>query len=452
MRPCYILPFRRFIANTFFRIIFKFINTVLYRAYKLSLVLAGCLLFMHPLQAQDIDTTEVVPPKIFLNCAGECFEDFVKTEIPLLNFVRDQAQADIQVVIISKKNASGGQLFTLTFIGQNDFDALVDTLTFTTRVSDTQSIMQEQLIATLKYGLIRYLARTNLISQIKINFNTSGPNKEKEAIEMPDDKWNYWVFTVDAKASFEGESNRQSVSLNNSIFGRRITEKSRISTLAYYNYSREKFNVNDKRITANFADYGFNGRYVRSFTEHWSGGAIYTFFYSKYSNFQASHQIAPAVEYNLFPYSESIQQQFRVAYQVGYRYASFIQETIYDRMYQNIPYQKLSVILDFTKTWGNINTSLDASTFLSNFRRNNFALNTNLTIRLVEGLSLTLFGSASLINDQISLAKEDASDDAFLLGARQLPTNFKYFTEVGLSYTFGSINNSIVNVRLDQIE
>ena len=421
-------------------------NSVLNKTYSTAWVL---IFFSIPaLHAQSVDTTEVIPPKIFLNCSGNCAENFVKTELSLFDFVRDQAQADIQVLIINEGNAGGGQLYTLIFIGQNDFDALVDTLTFSTIASDTQALMQEQLLARLKQGLIRYLARTQLTNQIELNFK----KREPEEIEIPDDQWNYWVFTVEAEASFSGESNRRSVSLDNSLSAKRVTDASRMSVYAFYDYDREKFTVNEKRITVGYAEYGLNSRYVRSFTEHWSGGILYSFYHSVFSNIRASHRIAPAIEYNLYPYSENIQQQFRLAYQVGYNPISFIQETIYDRTQQHIPYHKLSAVLDYTKTWGNVNTTFSASTFLNNFQRNRVDLNTNLTVRVVEGLSVTLSGSASLINDQISLAKSEASDDAFLLGARQLPTNFSYYTEVGFSYTFGSINNSVVNVRLNQIE
>jgi hypothetical protein len=171
-----------------------------------------------------------------------------------------------------------------------------------------------------------------------------------------------------------------------------------------------------------------------------------------YENIRASHQLAPAVEYNLFPYSENIRRQFRLVYQVGYNQVTFLQETIFDRTRQLIPYQKFSVVVNYTQTWGNINTRLNASTFLNDFSRNRLRLDNDLNVRVAEGLSLTLSGSAALINDQISLAKAEATEGTFLLGGRQLPTSFSYYTRIGLSYTFGSTNNSVVNVRLSQIE
>ena len=311
-------------------------DSILSKTYVAALLLV--FFTLHHLYAQSVDTTEVVPPKIFLNCSGNCAEDFVKTELSLFDFVRDQVQADIQVLIINEGNAGGGQLYTLIFIGQNDFDALVDTLTFSTIASDTQALMQEQLLTRLKQGLIRYLARTQLTSQVELNFK----KREPEAVEIVEDKWDYWVFTVEAEASFSGESNRRSVSLDNSVAAKRVTNESRMSMYAFYDYDREKFTVNEKRITANYSEYGLNSRYVKSFTEHWSGGIIYSFYHSVFSNIQASHAIAPAIEYNLYPYSENIQQQFRLAYQIGYNPISFIQETIYDRTQQHIPYQKFS--------------------------------------------------------------------------------------------------------------
>jgi hypothetical protein len=72
--------------------------------------------------------------------------------------------------------------------------------------------------------------------------------------------------------------------------------------------------------------------------------------------------------------------------------------------------------------------------------------------RIIEGLLLRVTGSASLIRNQISLAKESGDPNQFLLNGRQLPTNFNYYSSVGLSYTFGSIKNSVVNPRFSNVD
>jgi len=75
-----------------------------------------------------------------------------------------------------------------------------------------------------------------------------------------------------------------------------------------------------------------------------------------------------------------------------------------------------------------------------------------VALRLFEGFSLNVEGSFSLVNDQISLARRVASEEEFLLRGAQLPTRLLYECRVGLMYTFGSTNNSIVNPRFENMD
>ncbi|MBI4264069.1 MAG: hypothetical protein HY657_06825 [Acidobacteria bacterium] len=67
--------------------------------------------------------------------------------------------------------------------------------------------------------------------------------------------------------------------------------------------------------------------------------------------------------------------------------------------------------------------------------------------RLATGVSLDVHGGASLIRDQIYLARRGASDQEVLLRQRQLATGYDYILSIGLSFTFGSIHDSVVNSR-----
>src|SRR4051812_48589581 len=85
-------------------------------------LLIPIFLFSNQLRAQEqpnVISSSV--PKLYINCNGNCYQDYVKTQLTLFDFVRDQALADIQVLIISRLNAGGGQLYTLRFIGQKAF-------------------------------------------------------------------------------------------------------------------------------------------------------------------------------------------------------------------------------------------------------------------------------------------------------------------------------------------
>jgi hypothetical protein len=56
-------------------------------------------------------------------------------------------------------------------------------------------------------------------------------------------------------------------------------------------------------------------------------------------------------------------------------------------------------------------------------------------------------GSVSRIRDQLYLKAGDATDEEILLRRRQLATSYRYRFSVGVTYTFGSIFNNVVNPR-----
>jgi hypothetical protein len=55
----------------------------------------------------------------------------------------------------------------------------------------------------------------------------------------------------------------------------------------------------------------------------------------------------------------------------------------------------------------------------------------------------------SLIHDQLSLPRAGANKEEILLQIKQIETNYSYNVNLGLSYTFGSIYNNVVNPRFE---
>ena len=71
----------------------------------------------------------------------------------------------------------------------------------------------------------------------------------------------------------------------------------------------------------------------------------------------------------------------------------------------------------------------------------------SVSLNVVQGLSVRISGYAARPRDQLSLAKQAATQEQILLQRRQLATQFEYFVSLGVSYTFGSIFNNVVNSR-----
>jgi hypothetical protein len=174
-------------------------------------------------------------------------------------------------------------------------------------------------------------------------------------------------------------------------------------------------------------------------------------YHSVYQNIKFSKSFAPALEYSVFPVQDFNRKQLRWIYQAGLRDFDYIELTIFDKIEETLPYQQVTGILGFTENWGNFSAELSGYQYLNNLERYRLSLEIDLSLRIAQGLSLRFYGNGSQINNQISLPKQSGETANVLLGGRQLATTFSYLTSFGLNYTFGSVNNSIVNPRFSGV-
>lgn len=400
-------------------------------------------------QADSIDTLQKFAPSVFIDCRF-CDEAHIRREITFVNYVRDRLQADVHVLITTQRTGSGGQEYTLTFIGQNKALGMNDTLIFATKQSDTQDMIRTTLISNLKIGFARYVAKTPLAEYLSVTYKR--PTKAAQVV----DRWDYWVFSISFNSFINGEKLQDYLSLWGSLSARRITEEWKISFSfsANYNENNYSFETVDAKgqkgkmtISSFSRSQSFSGLITKSHTDHWSYGAFGSAYASTYSNISFSWTLAPAIEYDVFPYSESTRKILRILYRINYSSTSYLEETIFEKTSERLWSQSLSFSLSVKQPWGSVGGALEGSHYLHDFDKKRLRVSGNLSLRLFEGFSLNFFGSYSRINDQLSLRKGTASQEEVLLRRTQLATSYSYYASIGLSYTFGSIYNNIVNPR-----
>jgi hypothetical protein len=387
--------------------------------------------------------------KIFLNCAGEdCHEDYLITELSFFDVVRDRFQADVQVLIIEQITAAAGSRFSLSFLGQKRFAGLTDSAAVVTKASDTDVMVREALLAAIKTGLARYVLQTAWKSGVRVEYEARPP----EALVLPQDRWKNWVFTVGLDGEFDGESRRSSVNVNTYASAYRITPNAKIMADVQYEYNVNQFRLDSQTIRIPVDNYSAALYYAHSLSGQWSAGFFAEAEHDKFQNLRLQHRLAPAIEYNFYDFSENTRRQLRLGYQVGYRRFSYLETTIFDRIWELRPYHQVALVANYAQPWGTVNAVVQARSFLDRFSQNRFTTRVNLGLRLFEGFNLNVEGFVSLVNDQISLARRVASEEEFLLRGTQLPTRLLYEGRIGLTYTFGSTNNSIVNPRFENID
>jgi hypothetical protein len=103
--------------------------------------------------------------------------------------------------------------------------------------------------------------------------------------------------------------------------------------------------------------------------------------------------------------------------------------------------------LSLRQPWGTASGSVDFSQYLTNPGKYSISAFGGTNIRLFKGFSFNIFTELSRPRDQIYLAKGEATTEEILVRQRQLATNYQYFFNFGISYSFGSIFNNIVNPR-----
>jgi hypothetical protein len=389
------------------------------------------------------------PPRIFLNCTTNCYDDYVRSELSFFDFVRDRYVADIEIFANSLSTASGGQEYTLTFYGLNKYKGISDTLKFGIQQADTQDIIRKQIVKYIKLGLIRYILDTPYIQEAEITF----PEKQiaKDA-NIPRDKWNFWVFRLGGRGSFNNESNKKNTALQANVSINRVTDASKFSIYSYHNQYFDRYTVDGEQVSARNINYGASSLYVKSFSQHWSAGGFYRGYHSVYQNIQFAQSLAPAIEYSVYPVSQVMRRQLRWIYQAGFRKLNYIETTIYDKNRETLPYHQLSGIMRITEPWGAFSAELNGYQYLHDLKKNRLSLDVDVNWRVTQGLSVWLNTDFSLINNQISLAKSEGDASQILLNNRQLPTNFRFRSSLGLTYTFGSISNNIVNPRFSGVD
>lgn len=388
-------------------------------------------------------------PKLFINCQqARCYETFLQMELSYFTFARDQALADIQILITDQRNAGGGVNYQLNFIGQNNFEGQDCLIEFKTEQDDVEDQARKKLLNKINQGLIQYLAHTLVLDDAIITF-PKGDNSSRQKEEK--DPWNDWIFGINANGRIDGESNRKQTRLASSFRGGRTTDKSKFNFNTYFNQNLNSVTVNEQVETAKVNSYGFNSLYVTSLNRSISLGGFIKGYHSVYSNIDFSSSIAPAIEYSVFSIEDFNKEQFRWIYQAGYRRLEYLETTIFDKDFEGRPYHQLTSILGYTKPWGNFSAEMNGYQYLDIPEQYRVSLELELNWRIHKGISLNFYGSGASIRNQISLPRAAGSSEQVLLGATQLPTSFDFFTSFGLNYTFGSVNNSIVNPRFNGV-
>jgi len=85
----------------------------------------------------DIDALKKSAVKVFIDC-DSCDNEYIKTEITYVNYVRDRKEAQVHVLITIQSTGAGGIEYTMTFSGQQEFQGMDDIQKFVSNITQPE--------------------------------------------------------------------------------------------------------------------------------------------------------------------------------------------------------------------------------------------------------------------------------------------------------------------------
>jgi hypothetical protein len=376
----------------------------------------------------------------------DCFQTYLRDEIDWVDFVRQPQDADVHLLSSTQSTGGGGRQTVLRFIGVGRFNGQDFDLRALSLPADTENRVREIVFQTVVVGLLNYLGREGLPEGFVLGVR----HEEAEgAVQAPaDDPWNLWVFEIGADVSVSAEESNQERQWQVDASADRVTEAWKIALGISADQQNETFDLDEEDpFEVTQRERSLDWFVARSLGPHWSVGLDGRVESSTFGNTRFSAQLAPAVEYSVFPYEQYATRQFRIQYELGAEHAKYEEITLFGKLRETLARQELSATLDQRQPWGSLQVRAEWSQYLHDRTKYRIEVDGELSFRIARGFEVEVEGSASRIRDQLSLPRRDATPEEILLRLRELQSGYDLQFEVGLSYSFGSIFNNVVNPR-----
>lgn len=387
-------------------------------------------------------------PLVFLDCQAEgCDTDFLRTELTWMNFVRDKNRAMVHIIATSRSTASGGSELALTFERPNTPGGSIDSVLAFVPQSATDDQSRRILSRSIAQGMLRFVRGTPLAGQLSVTYRPPTTQARSDTRGQKD-KWHLWVYRVSASGYTSGDENYKSLSLNGNVRASRTTSMWKANVSLSGNYRENGYTLSEtEKLRTYQHSWNIDGSLVKSLTPRWSLGGSARAFSSVQSNQDLFLRIAPAIEFDLYPYTESTRRQVVFRYGPGYRIANYSEMTVYEKLKESHPDHQLIIASEITQPWGSISAATRFNQLLDKPDVYNLGVDGYVSWRIVTGLNLNFGGGYSRIRDQLNLKRGAQDPQDILLQLRQLATGYSYYANVGISYTFGSIFQNVVNPR-----
>ena len=383
-------------------------------------------------------------PKIFIDCRTYCDMTYIKSEIDFVDYMLDRQSAELYFLLVDQRTGSGGREFIMTVENKKSESESYE-LKFFTEPNSVEADIRTAIVKHLKKALLKFMVDEGMTDNISFSVKKTETEKTEEVLI---DSWDSWVFSLGVNGNINRESQFNSLNLRFNFTTNRTTEKHKFYSRINYNRNENNFIIEDEETINNLQTSFFgNMLYAYSLNEHWSVGGLTRYRRSIFENYDHSITFSPAIEYNVFPYSQYADHNFTFRYEIGGRYNDYIDTTSYFKATELLVRHRLAMDYQIVKSWGNVDVDAGVSHFISIPDRYNIFINPSIDINVFKGLNVYTGIFYEITKDRINIPKGDLSVEEILLQNKLRDSNFSMYMFFGIRYRFGSAFNNVVNTR-----
>lgn len=401
--------------------------------------------------AAGVAAAQPAPLAVSVDCPGVvpgCDAAFFQTETPWARFVRDPADADVAILIVAQPTGGGGRRYDLSASGRRGPRAgRRDTLVAFAEPGATGDAQRRVLLGRLHAVLVPFVAASPLGDGLRVAVDAPGGGAPPAAR----DPWRGWTFSTSLRGNAEAEDSYTELSANLSASAARVTDDWILRLTVFGSQDVDRFELSDSTaLTVSNHSLGSFGVLVRTLSPRTGAGVYYVAERSTFQNYDFRAELAPGFEANLYPYAEATRRQLRFQYEAGAATAVYADTTLFGRTAETYPFHEAELMAIFAQPWGSVDAEIEFNQLLDRPGTYQLELSGEVSMRLFRGLTFDVEGSGALIRNQINLARgAGATDEEVLTRQRELATGYRFYAFVGLSYTFGSAFNPVVNMRFE---
>lgn len=289
-----------------------------------TLIVSVCVTFI--ISAANVGAQSLRPtPNVYLDC-NSCSFDYIRSNVTFVNYVRDQADANIYLRITDYGTGSGRE-FVLDFRGIPPFSTRRDTIIYFSSDLDTSDERRAGLVRHIRIGLLPFMPGTDVFKDLDVRHTT---HSQVIGANIPVvDPWKSWIFDIDLGASFDGEESEFSYELEGGFNAERITDMWKIEIDGEVEIDRTSIELSSGTRKVNRDSWDVDGFFAYSMGDHFSVGMFTSASATQTGNISLNLEASPAIEYSFFPYREFQERRLLLQYRITPSYRDYDKTTIY---------------------------------------------------------------------------------------------------------------------------